>query len=617
MAAEDNKGTKLALDYEAIRREEYETINELLEVLPRVGSVGEERLAQVRDALFHADNPYLVVFVGPFSCGKSSLINALLGDEDLLRVGPTPTTDRITILRWGEQTERMSSGGDVDTVFHPSPLLKKVSFVDTPGMESIFREHENTTQNFLHRSDTVFMVMPATQAMSARNMETLQILKQYGKTIIILVNQVDLLEEEEVASLREYVQEQSQSKLGYRPEVWMVSAEKGLEAHQGEGRDNTLWQASGLHNLENYIDRQLGDVARLRQKLQTPLQIAQNASQAALDAVRQNQNVFDQYSSIAENLRTQMETQKRGQQRTVRDEKEEIELRFKDSTTRGQQAIDELFQFSRALAAVGRGTLELFRLGNLVTPEGTSTMRMAFEQKKALEPLSALPRHVDELASRIEGRDLKDIDNLVSYAQEQVEQLPPTLQNMLIGDIRTPQKYDRTAFDKAREPLVAIEDDARQVETENLDETLRNTVIYLAIYEIILLLFGAVIIGVLVNAPDTTIAVLLVVVLVAMLLGLAFVPLRGRILKNTYAARMLSLQNRYLETLSNAAEDQIRYSMKLREDAVSPLLSLIESQTETQNEQLQKLQNIQQRMVKIESSLADLGKNRLLAGLRN
>ena len=52
------------------------------------------------------------------------LINALLGTEDLLAVGPVPTTDRISILRWGEDTQRMDSGGEVDTIFHPSPLLK-------------------------------------------------------------------------------------------------------------------------------------------------------------------------------------------------------------------------------------------------------------------------------------------------------------------------------------------------------------------------------------------------------------------------------------------------------------------------------------------------------------
>ena len=70
----------------------------------------------MRDALFHADHPFLIVLVGPFSSGKSSIINALLGDPELLPIGPVPTTDKIAILRWGEQTQRMSGGGEADTI---------------------------------------------------------------------------------------------------------------------------------------------------------------------------------------------------------------------------------------------------------------------------------------------------------------------------------------------------------------------------------------------------------------------------------------------------------------------------------------------------------------------
>lgn len=181
MVALENPSTKLATDYEVVRRREYELITKLLEVLPKVDNLDTARLGQVRDAMFHADHPYLMVFVGPFSSGKSSIINALLGAEELLPIGPIPTTDRISILRWGEDPQRMSSGSEADTVFYPSPLLHKVSFVDTPGLESVFQKHEETTRKFLHRADVVLMVMLATQAMTARNLEYLQTLKEYGK----------------------------------------------------------------------------------------------------------------------------------------------------------------------------------------------------------------------------------------------------------------------------------------------------------------------------------------------------------------------------------------------------------------------------------------------------
>jgi small GTP-binding protein len=208
--SDENQETGLAAKYESIRRREYDLISDLLELLPRIDALDEERVSQVRDALFHADHPFLLVFVGPFSSGKSSLINALLGDDDLLAIGPTPTTDRISILRYGDDAHRMESGGEVDTVFYPSPLLQKVSFVDTPGLESIFQKHEETTRKFLHRSDVVLLVMLATQAMTSRNVDYLQQLKDYGKKVIILINQSDLLTDEEQETVRKYVVEQSQ-----------------------------------------------------------------------------------------------------------------------------------------------------------------------------------------------------------------------------------------------------------------------------------------------------------------------------------------------------------------------------------------------------------------------
>ncbi|MBZ0274678.1 MAG: dynamin family protein, partial [Anaerolineae bacterium] len=309
MVALENPSTKLATDYEVVRRREYELITKLLEVLPKVDNLDTARLGQVRDAMFHADHPYLMVFVGPFSSGKSSIINALLGAEELLPIGPIPTTDRISILRWGEDPQRMSSGSEADTVFYPSPLLHKVSFVDTPGLESVFQKHEETTRKFLHRADVVLMVMLATQAMTARNLEYLQTLKEYGKKVIIMINQVDLLSSEEAESVKEYVLDQSQARLGFRPDVWLVSARQGAAARRGGELDKLAWKQSGLSRIEEYVDDQLNDVARLRQKLQTPLQITQNVVQAGLSAVRSNQEALDHYQSIASNLDQQLAAQ--------------------------------------------------------------------------------------------------------------------------------------------------------------------------------------------------------------------------------------------------------------------------------------------------------------------
>jgi ribosome biogenesis GTPase A len=614
--AADNIGTKLALDYEAIRRREYELITKLLDVLPKVDNLGEDRVAQVRDALFHADHPFLVVFVGPFSSGKSSIINALIGKADLLRVGPIPTTDRISILRWGEELQSMSSGSDADAVFYPAPMLQKVSFVDTPGLESIFQKHEETTRKFLHRADVVMLVMLATQAMTSRNLEYLQTLREYGKKVIILINQADLLTPEEQETVREYVSDQSQSKLGYIPEVWMISARQGLAARQNGTTDAEAWQASGLNKIEEYIDRQLGDVDRMRQKLQTPLQISQNVSQVAMDAVRSNQAIIDRYQNISKNIDQQLAAQKREQQRIVRDTTDEISEKFGAASMRGSEAIRDTFRFTRAFGSIVRGVMELVGVAGLVKrAQGGSYTKLAFDRHKVFEPINELPAVVDRLGPRLEGQDVQDMDDLVKYAQREINDLPPAISQKVIGTVQAPLHYDRSFLQRARPDLETIENEARELETEKLDQTLRNTLIYLAVWEILVVIFGIALISLWgqVNENQAGMGLALLAFLFALgLLGLLLMPLRGRLLETSYTNRMLALQARYIETLSKAADKQMAYGMELRRDTLKPLTRLIEAQTEIQTEQLNQLQAAQQEMMSIETDLTALGKKRLL-----
>lgn len=613
--SQENQETRLATTYEALRRREYELISNLLTLLPKIDNLDESRVAQVRDALFHADHPFLMVFVGPFSSGKSSLINALLGKPDLLRVGPVPTTDRIHILRWAEGEQRMDSGSQVDTVFYPSPLLQKVSFVDTPGLESIFQTHEETTRRFLHRSDVVILVMLATQAMTSRNLEYLQMLRGFGKKIIIMVNQADLLTDEERKTVTEYVTNQSEDKLGYKPEVWLVSAKKGLQAKKVDTLDQSLWHESGLDQLESYIEKQLSDVDRMKQKLQTPLQIIQNVNQVALEAVQANQSVLDQYQSITDNVEQQLTAYKREQEKIVREVSEEVRGQFKQTIERGGEAIHDIFQLSRALSSVWRGFTELTGLARLFRRgQAYSYTRLAFERYNVFEPIRELPEVVDKLAPRLEGKDMQDVDDLVKYAQTEVKALPENIRDKVIGDIQSPLRYDRGIIQSLRPRLESIEDEALRLETETLDRNLRNVLFALAIWEVLAIAGTiALLIGGGVNDGNTLL--ILVVLIVFGVLGLLLMPLVGRILQTQHANRMLKIEAKYIDTLSKAADEQVDYGMKLRRDVVAPLTRLVESQTTIQTDQLNQLQKSQQEMISIESDLVKLG-NRNLFGIR-
>jgi small GTP-binding protein len=615
--AGDNGNSKLAAEYEALRQREHELIMRLLDVLPKVDNLPEERVAQVRDALFHADNPFLIVFMGPFNSGKSSLINALLGEE-VLTVGPVPTTDRIAILRVGEAAQRVRTG-EYDTVFHPAPLLQKISFVDTPGLESVFQTHEETTRKFLHRADVVLLVMLATQAVTANTLQYLRTLQEYGKTVILVINQADLLSDEEAQQVRQYATEQIHAQLGYKPDVWLMSARLAQAARAEDGTvDAVQWAASGVGQLEAYVDKQFGDVARLRQKLQTPLQIVQNVNQAALDAVRSNQSALDQYQSIGDNVGQQLAAQKRDQDKTVRETVELVNGKFNESAKRGGSAIRDIFKLSSALGMLVRGILELIGVGKLTRRVGGDQVKLAFDQFKVFEPIAELPAVVDKLAPRLEGKDVQDIDDLVKYSRREIDALPGAIRAKIIGDVKPPLHYDRAALADVRAGLEAIEDEVKAIEVKKLEQTVQNTLFYVGFWG----LFVIVLVIFLLNAAplfsEDQASLrwgLMVAVLVLGVIGFLLLPLRGRWLAADHASRVDALQSRYVEALTKAADKQMDYGMQLRRDAVAPLMRLVEAQTSISTEQMRELQSAQQDIVKIEADLTAMGKPSLF-GLR-
>src|SRR5919107_1159521 len=78
-------------------------LERLVGFLEDFGSPSDD-VSLVRQKLADIEELFLLVIVGEFNSGKSAFINALLGEDELSREGVTPTTDRITVLRYGERS---------------------------------------------------------------------------------------------------------------------------------------------------------------------------------------------------------------------------------------------------------------------------------------------------------------------------------------------------------------------------------------------------------------------------------------------------------------------------------------------------------------------------------
>lgn len=606
---------RLLAQYEGIRRQEYEQITKLLEVLGRIDGLPADEVEQARDALFHANHPFLVVMVGLFGSGKSSTINALLG-ENLLEVGPIPTTDHIVILRRGANVQR-TRAGDIETIFHPSPLLENLSLVDTPGLESVFRTHDEVTRRFLHRADVVMLVMLATQVLTAGNLEFLQELRAYGKRVIAIVNQVDLLETAERDQVRAFVLEQSRLHLGVEPPVWLVSARDALLAQQGPVRDEAAWQASGFATIETYFKETLGNLERFQQKLETPVQICQNVIRTALDLVQEQQSALNTHRTTLENIEAQIEQGRREQQRTVDETLQSISSTWDEVAARGSEAIDDLFQFSRGIGLFFSGLGEIVGLGRLARRfSGQTRAGAAFEHHKVKDTLQKISQAVDQLGPRLEGRDLQDLDDLVDYTRHAVEELPPRLSSKLIGRVQTPMHYERGFLRQVQRPLQEIVARAEQFETEKLDRTLRNTLIILALWQIIaIVLVVATLAGATFSvSPDARSVVLVFAIGIGVvLLGLSLVPLRGWLWRKRFERQIRRHRDEYLEMLRGAAAQAVAHGVQLRRDATAPFTRLLISQGELLDQQRRDLLAQQQAFVRIQGGLTELAPRRQVA----
>src|SRR5690606_7190838 len=215
---------------------------------------------------------FLVVVIGEFNAGKSTFVNALLGD-DLLPMGVTPTTEAIEMIRYHEVANRKPTmrGEATREWAHPGTGAPGVAIVDTPGTGSVFQRHEETAKAFLHRSDLVIFLLSAKRALADTERLYLQLARDYGKKIILVINQVDLLSPQEQADVRRFVERQVKDLLGLQPLLFMVSAREALNAQRGGA--TATGDAGGMDAVRGHLRGVFSEAPPAKQKLLAQLDL--------------------------------------------------------------------------------------------------------------------------------------------------------------------------------------------------------------------------------------------------------------------------------------------------------------------------------------------------------
>ena len=284
-------------------------LSDLLALLRR-DNTGEETQAQLAEIIAHLDELFLVVVVGEFNAGKSSVLNALFG-EKLMEEGPVPTTAKITILRYGAEPKEEVISDFVVERRHPAELLKHMNLVDTPGTNSIIRQHQVITEDFIPRADLVLFITSYDRPLSDSERQFLDFIRgAWGKRLVFVLNKIDLARDNAamLEQVLEHIRRGCRELLGFEPKVVPVSAELAFAAKATDSaavRD-VLAPKSRFGELETLMTQTLAGPERLAIKLAAPLDTAERLL-ATLDArLTERRRVLDQDESNLTTLRGQM-----------------------------------------------------------------------------------------------------------------------------------------------------------------------------------------------------------------------------------------------------------------------------------------------------------------------
>lgn len=282
-------------------RRERELLVTLREVLEQEQSEERRRIDELLESL---DDLFRVVIVGEFNAGKSSLINALMGQR-LRKEGPVPVDDRISLLRFGEEAATRAHSDFVVEQTYPIEFLRNLTLIDTPGTNSIVVRHQEITEDFIPRADLVLFVTSIDRPLSESEREFLQFIREWGKKIVFVLTKVDTKTDEEIDEVLEYLRMNVRSIFGFDPIVFPVAARVALEAKLGEA-DPRAWTRSRFEPFEDYVFRILSEGERMRLKLEAPLDTIEAIARRQRERIDSRRTILATDLGQIETIRSQL-----------------------------------------------------------------------------------------------------------------------------------------------------------------------------------------------------------------------------------------------------------------------------------------------------------------------
>lgn len=547
---------------EALLAQERELLGRLRETLEGFADTLPADKRTLDEAIIHLDELFLLVVAGEFNSGKSSFINALIG-ETVLREGVTPTTDQINILKHGPEPSEKRREEFVLEIHYPAEVLREINIVDTPGTNAVIRRHEELTRDFIPRSDMVLFVTSADRPFTESERAFLEQIREWGKKVVLVVNKVDILKPEEIETVIQFVRDNAMPLLGRQPEVFPLSARLAQQAKQtpaveGEAVGATEWERSRFETIERYITDTLDEDERIRLKLLNPLGVATSITTKYKAGVEDRLSLLQEDFVTITNIDKQIELYREDLQKDFHLYIAEIENLLHEMELRGMAFFDDTVRIGR--------TFDLMK---------SDMIRAEFEDRVIGDTPAQIEQRVQQVIDWLVDRQFRLWQAVNDYLNKRrVGQN----RDQMLGEIGTSFDYNRAAL------LASVGQTARQVvnsydreaEAEEMARGVQGAITATAVVEVGAVGLGAVLLAVLSGVAADFTGIAASIAIAGM--GLVILPRKRQQAKRDFHQKISELRDQLTRTITRQVTSELESSSSRIREAIGPYTRFVRAQ---------------------------------------
>ncbi len=309
-----------------------------------------------------------VAILGQFKAGKSSFLNAIIG-QDVMPVDVLPATavitrigygpaDRVLVRRLSGAVEEVPPGGLAEYVTEQGnpgnekqlamvevelaalAPYKGLRFVDTPGLGSVFAHNTKVSLEWLPRVGGALVAVSVNHPLSDQDVQLLREVARHTPEIAVLLTKVDLVSDGQVDAVIDFTRRQVARHMGTELPIFPFSVHPAFEAPRERVREHLLQHLAGRH--EEKFEEIMAHKAR-----------------ALVAGCREYLLLARGAASAAEKARSELRDVLLAERREIGSVKAEVALLVRDLSSRVRTVSGERFlEYHREAAARLRDDLE-------------------------------------------------------------------------------------------------------------------------------------------------------------------------------------------------------------------------------------------------------------------